>query len=188
MAGDDLRYYETFYGIHTNDWDETFGTGFVEHHKLLVKEYISDACNTTEASGTSLATHEFLYPHHIKKTYFIEGVATGHITLVASTCSTSVCSFRVTICKVHQDTAIKTELFTTGWRTVNTTLNWDAVYSVGDEVVYYYEIDAWEKEKLTEFERIFVRVQVTTTNSCCSLYHSNDSTWEDIRITIPFKM
>lgn len=186
MAGDDLRYYETFYGIHTNDWAETFGS-FANHHKLLVKEYISDGCDTTEASGTSLATHEFLYPHHLKKTYFIEGVVTGHITLVASACSTSVCSFRVTVCKMHEDNT-PTELFTTGWVTVNDTLGWDAVYSVGDETVYPFWIDAWEKEKLTEFERIYIKIEVTTTDSCCSLYHSNDSTWEDIRITIPFVM
>lgn len=188
MAGDDMRYFETFFGIHTNDWTETFGLGFVDHRKLLVQEYINEACDTTDASGTSLATHEFLYPQHIKKIYFIEGVITGHITLVASTCTTDIVRYRTTVCKVHKDTGVKTELFTTGWVTLNRTLDWDAVYSVGDEGVYPFWIDAWEKEELTEFERIFLRVQVETTDSCCSLWHSNDATWEDVKVTIPFKM
>ena len=187
MAGDDLRYYETFFGVCVDDWAESFGA-FINHHKLLVKEYISDGCSTTEASNASI-TSEFLYPQHIKKTYFIEGVITGQITVVASSCSCTMNSYRVTVCKVHEDTT-KTELFTTGWITVNDTLGWDAVYSVGDEMVYPFWIDAWEKEKLGEYERIYVKVEASTCslNSCCSLYHSNDSTWEDLKITIPFIM
>jgi len=122
MGSDDMRYYETFYGIHTDDWEETFGS-FLNHHKLLVKNYKSTGIITTDSSSASL-THEFLYPHHIKKTYFIEGTITGHITYESSTCSTYLCAYRVTVCKVHQDTGLKTELFTTGWRAVQKILGW----------------------------------------------------------------
>jgi len=38
----DMRYYETFYGIHTNDWSVSFGGIFANHHKILVKDSIAD--------------------------------------------------------------------------------------------------------------------------------------------------
>lgn len=180
-----MRYYETFYAINTDDWIEDFSTAFVDNHEILVKEYINEACSTV-TSSTATTTHKFLYPHHIKKTYFIEGVIKGHITLAASSCTSTVTSYRVSVCKVHED-AVETELFTTGWVTVNDTLAWDAVYSIGDEMVYPFWIDAWEKEELGEFDRIYLKVQ-TSSNNCTVLWHSNDATWEDVKIEIPFKM
>lgn len=187
MAGDNMRYYETFYGIHTDNWTETFGS-FSDHHKLLVKEYLSEGCSCEEASTVSLTIHKFLYPHHIKKTYFIEGVIEGQITCVASSCSTTIKEYRVTVCKVHED-GTETELFTTGWRATGTYLTWDAAYSVGDEIVYPFWIPAWEKAKLSNKERIYVQVEVNTTgDSCCDLWYSNNSTWEDFKITLPLKM
>jgi len=200
MAKDDMRYYETFYGIHVNDWSETFGA-FANHHKVLVKNYISEGCDTNDWS-TASDTYKFLYPHHIKKTYFIEGVIDGHITFESSSCSAYLCAYRVTVCKVHEDTT-ETELFTTGWKTICDTLGWDATYGVPDDtgsIVYPFSIDAWQKVKLTEFERIYLKVESTCslTDSCVSctaaacsnvsLWHSNDATWEDIKVTIPLIM
>lgn len=184
MAVDDMRYYETFFGIHVNDWGKTFGN-FSNHHKLLVKEYISEACSTTDGSEASI-TNKFLYPHHIKKTYFIEGVIQGHITIVADRGTCTMTSYRVTVCKVHEDT-VETELFSTGWIDVSDILGWDVVYEVGDEMVYPFWIDAWSKKELNSLEKIYVKVE-TNSCSCCSLWHSNDTTWEDLKITIPFKM
>lgn len=204
MSGDDMRYYETFFGIHTDDWSNTFGA-FSNHHKILTKNYINKGAITTDFS-TATETHKFLYPHHIKKTYFIEGVITGHITFESSTATGYLCAYRVSVCKVNEDT-VETELFTTGWRTQCDVLGWDATYGVpssipGEEgsIVYPFEIDAWEKVKLTEYDRIYLKVESTCSldNSCVSclattctnvsLWHSNDATWEDIKITIPFKM
>jgi hypothetical protein len=184
MAADDMRYYETFYGIHTDDWVETFGV-FADHHKLLVKEYINEGCSATETS-TASDTNKFLYPQHIKKTYFIEGVIQGHITVAASTCTGTMTSYRVTVCKMNENTD-DDELFTTGWVTVNDTLAWDAAYSIGDEMVYPFWIDAWNAKKLDEHERIYIKVE-TNSDNCCVLWHSNDSTWEDLKITIPFRL
>ena len=184
MAGDDMRFYETFYAVHLNDWMETYGS-FINHHKLLTKEYESDMCSTLEASSCS-ETYEFLYPEHIKKVYFIEGVIKGQITVVASACSVTVNDYRVTICKVN-DAGVKTELFTTGWITTGTYLEYNAVYDSEDEIVYPFRIDAWDKAKLFDHERLFLRVQVDSTPDA-DLWHSNDSTWEDIKITIPFRM
>jgi hypothetical protein len=124
MTGDDMRYYETFYAVHLNDWMETYGS-FINHHKLLT-------------------------------------------------------------CKVD-DAGTKTELFTTGWITTGTTLHWDSVYSVGDEIVYPFRINAWDKAKLFDHERLFLRVQIDNEPNA-DLWHSNDATWEDIKIVIPFRM
>ena len=204
MSGDDMRYYETFYGVHINDWEETFGS-FPNHHKLLVKEYISDGCSTT-TSSTATQEYKFLYPQHIKKTYFVEGVINGHITFSASSATAYLCAYRATLCKVHEDTT-ETELYTTGWVTVNDTLGWDAEYKIPSsiegeegEMVYPFWIDAWEYEKLDEYERLYFKVESTCSinsdhlscgaSSCANLvlYHSNDATWEDIKVTIPFRM
>lgn len=184
MAGDDMRYYETFFAVHLNDWMETYGS-FVNHHKLLTKEYESEGCSTLESSSCS-ETYEFLYPDHIKKVYFIEGVIKGQITIVASSATVTLGTYRITVCKVD-DAGVKTELFTTGWITTGTVLNWDAVYNVGDEIVYPFRINAWDKAKLYDHERLFLRIQ-TDNKPNAHLWHSNDSTWEDIKITIPFKM
>ena len=204
MAADDMRMYETFYGIYVDDWVEDFGS-FANHHKLLVKEYINEGCSTA-SSSTASETHKFLYPHHIKKIYFIEGVIDGQVTFASSGATVFLCAYRVTVGKVHEDTT-EDELFTTGWVTVNDTLGWDATYfipssiaSIVGEVVYPFWIDAWEKEKLDEHERIYVQVESVCSDnnsfvsclaaSCTSmvLWHSNDATWEDLKITIPFKM
>lgn len=179
-----MRYYETFYGVHTNHWDVNFGD-FSSHNKLLVKDYISEACSTTDTS-TATDTNEFLYPHHIKKIYFIEGVIEGQITLAASSATSTVTSYKVEIGKVNQETGKET-LYSTGWITVSDTLDWDSTYSIGEERVYRFWIDAWEKEKLTEYDRIFIRVETNSDNNCV-LWHSNDATWEDIKITLPLRL
>lgn len=184
MANDDMRKYETFYAIHVNDWTIDFGT-FSDHHKLLTKEYINEGCSTTDYSDAS-NTNEFIYPHHIKKIYFIEGVITGQITLVAQSDTSTVTSYRVSIWKIHENNQ-RDELFTTGWITVNDTLTWDDTYDIGEEMVYPFWIDAWKKAELNEYEKIFLKVEVNG-NDNTVLWHSNNATWEDIKIEIPFKL
>ena len=184
MAADDNRSYRLFYGIYTYDWFFNFGT-FAETHYILTDEYISDGCSTLDSSEAS-NVHEFLYPHHIKKVYHLEGVAVGHITLAASGCTSTVTSYRVTICKMHEDNT-PTELKSTGWITVNDTLAWDAGLGVGEEMVYPFWIDIWEEKKLDEHERLYLKVEVNC-NSCTHLMHSNDSTWEDLKIDIPMRL
>ena len=182
----DTRYYETFYGIYVDDWEESFGGYFTNHHKLLVKEYLSDGCSTTDDSAAT-NVQEFLYPQHIAKTYFIEGVIKGHITLAASLATATITKYRVDIYKVHATSGATSQLFTTNWVTVNDTLEWDNTYNIGEEMVYPFWIDAWEYEELSEEERIFVRIEVDCDNDTV-IWHSNDSTWEDIKIEIPFML
>lgn len=204
MAEDDMRYYETFYGIHKDDFPVTFAS-FANHHKLLVKNYISAGAITTDFS-TASSTHKFLYPHHIKKTYFIEGVIDGQVTYESSTVTGYLCAIRVTVCKINEDLS-DNELFTTGWKVVNSTLGWDAAHGVPSSIegevgsrVYAFSIDAWEKTKLGEFDRIYLKVESTcslsnsfvscTASSCTHvhLWHSNDATWEDIKVILPLRM
>lgn len=184
MGVSDQREVIDFYGYYTYDWYESFGQ-FASHHFLLDTEYISDGCSTSDSSEASI-THEFLYNTHLKKTFYIEGTVRGHICLVASGCTSTVTSYRVTLCKMHENNTAS-ELATTGWITVNDTLSWDSGLSIGDEMVYPYRMDVWEEKKLTDKERIFLRVQVNC-DSCTHLMHSNDATWEDIWVSIPFRL
>jgi hypothetical protein len=192
MAADDLREYITFYGIHTNDWKYSWGSYF-DHHKILNTEYISDGCDCEDSSSaTDLTNNVFIYMHHIKKKYFIEGVIEGHVTFAASGCTATIYAYRVSIGRINQATGTE-ELYTTNWVTVDDTLGWDSGLSVGEEIVYPFWIDAWEKATLDEFDRIYIKVETDidtctdTSCSCCVLMHSNDPEWEDLKVTIPFR-
>jgi hypothetical protein len=190
----DMRMYETFYGVHLTDWVVNFGI-FSGHHKLLVKDYLSDGARTVDES-TATETHSFIYPNHIAKTYFIEGVIEGQVTFIANEATTYLYQYRVSVCKIHED-GTDTELFSTGWVDVGKNLVWDTsivTTGIGDEIVCPFFIDAWEYAKLEEQERIYVTVESsctdTTPSSCTDLVlsHTNDSEWEDLKITIPFMM
>lgn len=183
---DDTRYYKILHGVEINDWSVNFGS-FSNHHKLLVEDYVSEAASTADTSvATDGEIHKFIYEQHIKKKYFIEGVIIGQITVAASECTSHVTSYKVSVCKVHEDTT-ETTLFTTGWVTVDDDLVWDATYSVGEEMVYPFWIDAWQYETLTDKERIFVQVEVNG-DSCAVLWHSNNATWCDLVIELPLRL
>lgn len=195
---DDNRFYETFYGIELNDWNGVSFGSFSKHRKILVKEYVSDGCSTTTQSLATL-TNKFIYPHHTKKKYFIEGVAEGQITFVASECTAYISKYRVTICKVNENSST-TELASTNWQIADKdnaykTLHWHKDYNYGDEIVYHFFIEVWDEEKeLGEFDRFYIKVQTDTSTctvsqcTCARLMHSNDAEWEDLKITIPFRL
>lgn len=197
MAADDMREYRTFYGIHINKWEVNFGS-FSNHNKILTEDYISDGCSTQDTS-IATQTHKFIYSEHIKKIYFIEGTITGHVTFGASTATAHLCKYRVSVCKMHQNT-IETELYTTDWVTIDDELTWDSTYNIGEEKVYPFRIDAWEFAELNEFERIYIKIESTCTDntSYCTcaasectnivLWHSNDATWCDLQIELPFRL
>ncbi len=179
-----MRYHLELYGIDYDDWSIDFG-GFANKTKVMMENYISDATATTETSAAS-DTNKFIFPFHIKKKYFIEGTITGQITLASTTATSHVTSYRVTICKMNQDTS-DDDLFTTGWVTVDDDLAWDSTYSIGEERVYTFWIDAWEYETLGEYDRIYVKVEADCEDTVV-LYHSNDSTYNDLYVDIPLRM
>ena len=183
---DDQREFRKFFGVSVDDWVHTFGT-FSNTHYILLNDYISEGCSTTTSSEAS-NTHSFLYPHHIKKTYFIEGVIEGEITLAASSATSTVTSYRVTVCKTFEGAASPDEeLATTGWINVTDTLGWDAVHSVGEEMVYHYWIDVWDEKKITELQRLYLKIEVSC-NQYTHIMFSNDATWQDVWVDIPFRM
>jgi hypothetical protein len=189
VAGDDMRYHLELYGIHYNDWEITFGT-FNSVHKVLIEDYISDATSCTETSAAS-DTNKFIFPHHIKKKYFIEGTITGQITVASSNATSHVTSYCVTVSKVNDNTNAETPLFTTGWRDLENgdgiDLPWDSTYEVGEERVIYFEIDAWEKVSLGEFDRIFITIEFKCDNNAV-LWHSNNPTYNDVYVDIPLRL
>jgi len=190
-AVDDRRTYLRFYGVEIDAWDETFGA-FANYHYILVPDYFSDGCITTEDTAAS-GTHKFLYPAHIKKRYWIEGRIEGEFCLAASGAKSTCSDYRVTICKVH-DNGTETELSTTGWITVNDTLGWDAVNSVPGSVVgsegervYHYWIDCFEEKELSDYERIYLKIQINC-DANAILMHSNDPQWTDVWFDLPLRM
>ena len=179
-----MRNYRTYYGIHINDYNVSFGGHFTDHAKLLMEEYISDGCSTEETS-TATQDIEFLIPFHLAKTYFIEGTISGQITLASSSATATVTKYKVSVLKIHETSGLQTSLYDTGWVTVSDTLAWDGTYSIGEEMVYPFWIDAYDKSTITENERIFIKIEVDADVNTV-FYHSNDSTWEDFKIEIPY--
>lgn len=184
MGVDDQREFIDFYGIYTYDWTVSWGT-YSNIHEILTTAYISDGCSTADSSEASV-THAFLFPHYIKKTYYLEGVVEGNICLAASGATSTATSWRVTICTMNENNTER-ELATTGWVTVNDTLNWDASLSVGDEIVYHYWIEVWSEQEITDSEKVFLKIEVNC-DSNCHLMHANDETWKDVWVKIPFRL
>lgn len=191
MGLEDQRDFITFYGIVYPDWEITFGI-FTDHTKQLLLEYVSDACLTTEytqADVAGLVMIDFLFPHHIKKQYYIEGVINGEITCACNGGNTTVSDYQISVYKTNGDDLGSELLIASGWKVVTDNLVWDAVNSVGDEITYNYKIEAWDDvyELLTE-DRIYVKIQVRFTNNKGVLMHANDKEWHDVWIKIPFRL
>lgn len=184
MAGDERRTYLKFYGVEIDDWSETFGS-FANYHYILLDDYVSDGCTTVDDTAAN-GTHKFLYPEHIKKRYWIEGRIEGEFCLSSSGATSTVTDYRVSICKVH-DNGTETELATSGWITINDSLPWNATYSVGDEHVYHYWIDCFEAKELTDYERIYLKIQVRS-DANAKIMHSNDPEWLDVWFELPLRM
>lgn len=188
MAAGDHVEYRLFYGIYATHWFEGFGT-FSNHHYLLVNEYMSEGTVTVDSSEASV-THNFLYQSHIKKTYFIEGRIEGHITLASYGCAAHATDYTVEVWKMNSDNT-SALLATTGARVIAWDFGWDAGHGVPDaetgDKVFPFAIDVSQEKKLGEYDRIFVKVKVTC-DSCCHLMHTNDSSWEDLKIDIPFRL
>lgn len=182
MAGD-TRFDETFYGIYYNDW--TINWGSIASDYLLVKNYIDEYTSTTSYTSWLLESGEvkFLYPHNIKKKYFIEGVIEGELTFYADGAQSYVTDYRVTIFKEHEDTT-ETELATTG-----SIITSDTIAS-GDDIKYHFWIDVFASGKeVGEKERLGLKIQWNE-NPCSTpsgkLSHWNDSATNDIWVKIPF--
>lgn len=183
--GDTDRQFITFYGLCLDDWTETFGT-FANTHYFILKEYKNKDVAYTEYSSATLV-HNFLFPFDLERIYYLEGTAEGQITVAAQDGESVVTEYKVSIYKTYQGAALPDyEMATTGWRPVNAVLAWDVGYAVGQERVLPFFIHISPEEVVTEHERLFIRVEVHC-NEFTVLWHSNDATWEDLFIDIPFK-
>jgi hypothetical protein len=190
MSGDDLPFYETLYGMKVQDWFWSYGSGiFFESHYVMKKEYVNEGCITDDY--TTLTSGEnnirLIYPYWIKRKYYIEGIAYGQITLSCYGDDSDLVSYKINLKKVDSDGKV-TPLGTTDTVTpVNTIFTWDGGLSVGTEIVYYYEIDVSPEKEILNDDRLFIEIVIVTSNEYMILYHSNDATWEDLKINIPFR-
>lgn len=183
MSLDDQRYYEELVGIVPLDWYINFGT-FSNHHYLLERDYIDSGCATLDSSQASI-THYFIYPHYTKKIYFVEGVIVGQIALGSSLATSTVTSYRVTLCKMGSDNS-DSELKSSGWVTVNIILPWDSGLGIGAEIVLPFWIDCWQEQQVQDEERLYMKIEVECDNNCI-LFHGNDSSFIDVKIEIPIR-
>ena len=185
----DDRYYITFYGLKTNDWETDWGS-FSDTNYHLVKEYLSDGCSTSSYSIWNGNGIKFIYPNYIKKKYYLEGVVEGHITFFAYAADSWVSDYQVTIFKANSS-AVDTDLATTGVISVPTMLDYDVTWHTGEDRVFPFWIDVSSGKLIEENDRIGLRIQWDVSDGDGSrasvfLMHDNDSEFEDVKITLPF--
>jgi hypothetical protein len=197
MGAEDQRDFVTFHGIKYVDWNVTFGK-FINHKQALKMNYIHIDCACTEyTQATAAATGysidvEFLFPHHIKKKYYIEGVIEGEFTVACNGGASEITDYRISVWKTNDDTTYEqlgvTSLGGSEWISVCDTLSWDAGNSIGQERRYHWSIDCWTAQELKEKDRIFLKIEIRGTNDKLYLMHANDPDWEDVWIKIPFRL
>jgi len=186
----DNRQYETFYGIEVNNWDITFGT-LSGHNKILNKNYINEECSTTSNSQWCSSGSIFLYPHHIKKKYYIEGIVEGYVTFTSEGAGegSAVSDYRVSLIKVSS-TATEETLAATNVIIVNDTIDWDSGTGTGDYKKYPFWIEVWqEPQEVGAEERIGVKVEWDLNNSSTVTAYLSHENWQqgnDFMMTIPF--
>lgn len=146
----DMRDYYKFYGIRLDDWDTVFGGQTFERH--LLRDWVTDLVFSTPSSIWVSGGYSFLYPHHIKKKYYLEGVVEGEVSFGAVAHS-HVSNYRVTIFKLNTDTT-STDLVTTGIITVT-----NHAVIANDINRYHFWIDAFNAKELTEYDRLGVKVE-----------------------------
>lgn len=198
MGVEDQRDFVIFYGIVYNDWAVTFGK-FIDHPGILTMDYIHIDCDCGEDTAASACTDskycitkEFIFPHHIKKQYYIEGVVEGEFTIACNGDDTDFYDYRISIWKTNADTTYErlavTYMADSEWITINDTLTWDGVHSVGEEKVYHWFIDCWDAQELKEHDRLYLKIELRGNNDHLRLMHTNDPDWTDIWIKIPFRL
>jgi len=186
----DLPYYETLYGVYLQDLTYSYGAGqFVDTNYILTKDYYDEGDMTTDyttlAAGSN--TIKFLYPHWIKKQYYIEGVIEGQFTLSCLNDYDTLISYEVKVMKVD-DTGFTDQIGTTGVKIPsNLSFTWYSNYNVGTEIVYPFSIEVSPEKKMLDKERIYVEITIVATSDFLIFYHTNDATWQDLKIAIPFR-
>lgn len=178
---DDLRNYIKLYGIYTDDWTTVWGGQTFNRH--LVKTMINDACNSTASSAWTANGYNFIYPHNIKKKYFLEGVVEGEVGF-GKIAASKVSDYRVSIFKLNEDTT-ETTLATTGVISVNDSI------TAGDVHLYHFWIDVYDKKELSDYDRIGVKVEWNVSHSStntAALYHEVVTSDYDFWVDLPFML
>jgi hypothetical protein len=178
----DMRDYIKFYGIYLDDWTSDWGGQTFNRH--LLREWVSSATVYSTASSVWVnGGYSFIYPHHIKKKYLLEGVVEGEVTF-GKVAHSHVSNYRVTIFKLNNDANL-TDLVTTGIRTV-------VHHSVpaNDVARFHFWIDAWNAKEIGEYDRLGLKVEWNvgiTSTTTSYLYHDYLDGWGyDLWIDVPF--
>lgn len=152
-------------------------------NNYLVKTYPSSECSSVASSSWTANGVKFLYPHHIQKTYILEGVVEGEICF-SNNVVFEIKNYRVTVFKINNDNN-ESDLVTTG------IITHTDKGSVDDYVVHHFWIDAYDTENvLDEYDRIGVKVEwnigQTVSTVSAKLQHDISTSDPDLWIDIPF--
>lgn len=171
--------YETYYGVHLKHVSESWGGD--SYNKLLTKEYYNSDVSSSVSTQSTEA--KFLYPRLVGNPCMVDGVADGYITLGNTNATGAVIdSYTVTLLKTdnvpNNETTLGSYAYTTG--------------SSGTEKILQNQTKKFpffisiSKKVITYNERIILKIEYTSTDGTVYILHDNDSTYEDVKIRIPY--
>lgn len=186
---EDTRAYYPFYGISTDDWTTPVFGGTGALHTTLVKHFISEDTSTTSSSIWNSDGITFVYPHNIKKNYYLEGVVEGHITFTNHPLgdkASYVSNYRVSILKLDDVAGETTTVAASNVIDTNDTIGDD---SLSDYQVYPFWIDVYSTPvDFNENTRIGIKIEwdiEQSSSPSAYLSHENWQQGEDVKITLP---
>lgn len=181
----ELRHYRTFYGVKPSDVSFTWGG--TTYNTFLVDNYMDDEIQSEPSSKiysyVSLTGCTFLYPHRIQRNYFIEGVMSGHIHVfndgTANLGEKDVTQYDIELVKIDEGgtyTSLSsfTQVMTSGERGVATQ----------DYKCFPYFLDITDRKEIGQNERIAIVCKVACASAALYLYHDNDRSNEDFKISL----
>ena len=172
------RQYQTYYGIHLNHHEETWGGN--TYNKILVKEYPHEDLSTTDTTDATSIT--FLLPQMYMYKYYLDGITEGWFTLYNQDTSNSATldSFTVSLLKTED---VPNDETTLGSKTMSLSSDNTINASSYLKVPIFIFLD---KQVVEAGNKLILKLEVSTTGGDVVFSHANDSTNQDVKIKIPY--
>lgn len=173
-----LRQYQTYYGVHLVHHSESWGGE--TYNKLLVKEFPNEYISTTSYTMGAIST--FIYPTLVMNKYYLDGVASGHVTLYNddSTTSYTITNYIVTLYKTGDMPGDKTTIGSVSNTISSENVVWKEDYLT---LPVYMNID---KKLVEEDEKLLLELEHDGNTTHVGWAHANDRNVVDMQIKIPF--
>lgn len=177
-----MRYYQTLYGIYTDDYHIHWNNDTWNH--ILVDEYLDHETSVT--TSTCLTSYvSFIYPYPVEREFAIEGIIRGHVKIYNSNENQDFI-----VPQINDITLSKLQIkpYKKEGAAVPFAMHYpDAVSYCSAEgyVTIPFVMPVWNRVQVREYERIVLEIDCTSASAGWFLAHDNDSQYQEVKIIIP---